>query len=477
MNNIVTKHRTGYLYRRGSSGVYYLEYMMGGIRVKKALHNPNGTPITNRRDAETERARIMSPLTVAEPKEARALSQPSPAGQATGDTGTRSLAIDDVWKTYKESQTRPDSGDRTLDGYQSQFHLFADWLKQHDPKCKHLAQVTPTIAEEYASYLQNDGNYPKSHRTKKRKSAEEAQQEEPTPKKAFSMNTFNKHIRLLELVCRVLQGKAGLAQNPWSSIMRRREDKKGRRELTVDEINTVVNSATGEIKTLLILGVYTGLRLGDACTLRWSEVDFARHIILRVPNKTARRKNEPVHIPIHPTLMDVLSQTPKNNRKGYVFPETAMQYERNSSDVSKILRTHFKSCGLQVHAEGTGKGTSERAVVEVGFHSLRHSFVSLCREANAPLAVVEAIVGHSNPAMTRHYTHIGDLAAAQAVAALPPLLGPVGKSALKHEPRTLPAVDVIANIRQVISAMTPKSCLNDKRRILNLIQEYTPRQV
>jgi Phage integrase family len=62
-------------------------------------------------------------------------------------------------------------------------------------------------------------------------------------------------------------------------------------------------------------------------------------------------------------------------------------------------------------------------VVEVGFHSLSHTFVSLCRESNAPLAVVESIVGHSNPAMTRHYTHVGELAAGQAVAALPWVMG------------------------------------------------------
>ena len=45
--------------------------------------------------------------------------------------------------------------------------------------------------------------------------------------------------------------------------------------------------------------------------------------------------------------------------------------------------------------------TGTRAVVEVGFHSLRHTFVSLCRAAGAPLSVVEAIVGHASPAMTR----------------------------------------------------------------------------
>ena len=46
----------------------------------------------------------------------------------------------------------------------------------------------------------------------------------------------------------------------------------------------------------------------------------------------------------------------------------------------------------------------------------------------APLALrqeldVEPIVGHSNPAMTRHYTHIGEVAAGLAVAALPTVIG------------------------------------------------------
>jgi hypothetical protein len=75
-----------------------------------------------------------------------------------------------------------------------------------------------------------------------------------------------------------------------------------------------------------------------------------------------------------------------------------------------------------LHKPGTGTN-GKRAVVEVGFHSLRHTFVSLCRESNAPLAVVESIVGHSNPAMTRHYTHVGELAAGRAVAALPAVIG------------------------------------------------------
>ena len=49
----------------------------------------------------------------------------------------------------------------------------------------------------------------------------------------------------------------------------------------------------------------------------------------------------------------------------------------------------YISQGVALYAPGTGPGTGKRAVVEVGFHSLRHSFVSICRESDVPLAVVE----------------------------------------------------------------------------------------
>ena len=481
MHNTVTKHRTGYLYRRGSSGVFYLEYMMGGKRIKKALHNADGAPITNRRDAETARAKIMSPLTVANPSDLpKPVQAPLPIVAAAPivapvrlpDKGF--LEISDMWSSYLASQRRPDSGPRTLKDYEHHACLFVEWLKANYPKCTHLNQITVQIAEQYASYLLNPGAYPKTLRSKKRKPEQEDTKEKPTPKHALSSNTFNKHIRLLELVFRVLQAKAGMTSNPWSTIMRKREDKKNRRELTVEEINSIVNKANGELKTLLLIGIYTGMRLGDACTLRWSETDLIRRIILRIPNKTARRKNQPVHIPIHPTLMDYLSEIPKNKQKGYVLPHTAAMYQRNASDVSKRLRTHFKTCGLQVHAEGTGEGTKTRAVVEVGFHSLRHSFVSLCRAADTPLAVVEAIVGHSNPAMTRHYTHIGDLAASQAVAALPALgveIKDNGKKAeeAKHDVR----VELSERDRKIVSILeysSSKTWLADRDQILTMIQ-------
>ena len=52
-------------------------------------------------------------------------------------------------------------------------------------------------------------------------------------------------------------------------------------------------------------------------------------------------------------------------------------------------------------------------------HSFRHTFVSFCANSGVPLAVVAEIVGHGNPAMTEHYSHISTESKREAIKALP----------------------------------------------------------
>jgi hypothetical protein len=126
----------------------------------------------------------------------------------------------------------------------------------------------------------------------------------------------------------------------------------------------------------------------------------------------------------------------------------AEAYRERNTVLGKRLQNHFISCGIRTQKPGAG----QRATCEVGFHSLRHSFVGLCRAANAPLSVVESLVGHNSPAMTRHYTHTGEAAALDAVNGLPVVIG--------EAPKTLPAptrmVDAAA-VRRLAEGMTAKT--------------------
>ena len=98
------------------------------------------------------------------------------------------------------------------------------------------------------------------------------------------------------------------------------------------------------------------------------------------------------------------------------------------------------------------------------FHS--HTFVSLCCEANVPLAVVEAIVGHANPAMTRHYTHIGEAAASAAVAALPDITGAAEPALLVGETVTIP----VATLRELAEQLKPESANIVRAQLLEFVK-------
>ena len=66
--------------------------------------------------------------------------------------------------------------------------------------------------------------------------------------------------------------------------------------------------------------------------------------------------------------------------------------------------------------------TSRRAVVEVGFHSLRHSFVSLCAANRVPQVAIQDLVGHGSPAMTALYSHADFQQKQDAINGLPTMV-------------------------------------------------------
>jgi len=93
----------------------------------------------------------------------------------------------------------------------------------------------------------------------------------------LSPNSFNKHLNFLTLLYRVLREKARMQgrDNPWTGIRRKRMTPQSRRELTTDELRTVCATAECELRLLLAIGIYTGLRPGDCATLRWAELGIS----------------------------------------------------------------------------------------------------------------------------------------------------------------------------------------------------------
>lgn len=422
------KTRTGNLYKR--HGVFYVRWRVNGKLYSKC------TGRKNLRAAKAARREIMEPF--------QAVQTADVLGNIAARIGGRAAEIaaaDDVihpplkvaaaWEAFTKSPRRPDCGPVTLAGYEGQWNRFVSWMDKR-AKGAALRVVDAATAEAYAADL--------------------------TAAKV-TPNTYNKHLALLALVFRVLARTPAhkVTGNPWGDIQRRRLAPHMHRELTVDELRKVCAAAPGELRTLFAVGLYSGLRLADAVTLQWQEVDLIRGTIQRVPRKTARRTGKAVLIPLHKTLAAMLAETPKDARCGPVLPELCAKYDAGRDRVSKIIQDHFRACGIATAAPSNGV----KAPVSVGFHSLRHTFVSLCRAAGAPLSVVEAIVGHSTPAMTQHYTHTGEDAARSAIAMLPGL-----KKEEPPNPKRTPAARV-ARLLAKVKKMAPNKV---KRAVLRALR-------
>ena len=316
--------------------------------------------------------------------------------------GAHRLPLANVWNHYEMSPQRKDLAKSTLNAKRVAWLRFARWIEENHIEITDLAQVTPdAIAEYLAQY--------RCH---------------------HSASTYNGHVCVLREVFRLLADKAGLAYDPWYGVCLLSDDSLSRRELTLDEVERLYMAAGkqgAEWKLLVMTGIYTGLRLGDCCRLKWECVSLERSVIQVIPEKTKKHAHgRPVTIPIHPQLLAELQELKgkrvqeTGNYGDYVNPKIAEAHTTTRWKVDEGLRKIFKAAQItmSVHVEGR-----QRKHVLASFHSLRHTFVSLSANAGVPLTVVQSIVGHTSSAMTRHYYHENEAVLRQAVEAIPAIGG------------------------------------------------------
>lgn len=309
------------------------------------------------------------------------------------------LAITDAWQAWLDSPKKRTPSEATLRMYRPYWEGrrkanggFKNWILENHEEITCLHEVSPVICEQYASDLWGGGVAPR---------------------------TYNGSVWFLKAMFRTLSTRAGLVSNPWDGILSQENDTEGRRNLTPEELDAICTKSEGSLRYWIALGLYTGMRLGDVVTLKWSEIDFDNHIIRRIPSKT-RRKGKVVTFPLHPVLEALLIDLRENAPKkvDYLFSEAELHIKGKSSTITRRIQNHFEACGIQTTEQPTGPHR-KMAIVRVGFHSLRHSFISLCAANHVPQAALQELVGHSSPAMTALYSHAGDEQKADAIAGLP----------------------------------------------------------
>ena len=310
--------------------------------------------------------------------------------------GERRLPLADVWLEYVKSPNRNELAKATLDCKRNTWMQFARWMEHFYLPVKDLGGITADMIAEYLACVRAE----------------------------VCASTYNSRVCVLREIFHVLADKAGLEEDPWEGVRLRPDDFHSRRELTMEELKRLLEAAKksgDEWRKLILIGIYTGLRLGDCCRLDWSQISLAQGVIQVVPRKTRRHHQRLVTIPIHPALGAALvGQQAYDNKMmvGPVLPGIAEMYGRARWRVSHELSRIFKQANITMSVRLEGR---KRKTPEATFHSLRHTFVSFAANAGVPLHIVQSIVGHESTAMTRHYYHENIDALKSAVAAIPTL--------------------------------------------------------
>ena len=295
--------------------------------------------------------------------------------QADAMPATRPLTLGKIEKEWRESPRRRDCSEAQLERYTQQLRAFVEWAGEG----LDVRAVGDDMAERYAKHLG-----------------------------IYAANTYNKHLNTLTAVWKAIGRTRGLG-NPWQDLPRRRADTHIRRALTNKEIAKIIDTAEGELRALVIIGARTGLRLGDACRLKWGAFE-SDGVMRTITTKTGA----PVALPgeaLKSELLKVFNAETQRRGEDFIMPEIAATYERDAALICKHLHKVFLKAGIKTGIKE--KGWS-KARPDASYHSLRHAFVTRAIEAGVAAPIVRALVGHNTAAMTDRYTHVGEAAILEA---------------------------------------------------------------
>jgi integrase len=174
-------------------------------------------------------------------------------------------------------------------------------------------------------------------------------------------------------------------------------------------------------QTAILLGFFTGARLGDCVDMGWSNVDLTLGLISYQPKKTKNTttKKNLVVVPLHPQLEQHLQKIASTDvPQPHLCPTLTDKDSGGGHGLSQTFKAIMRQAGIDSQS-AKGKGT--RQFSKLSFHSLRHSFNSALANAGVDQELRMKLTGHKTVEINAKYTHLEMAPLKAAIAKLPSL--------------------------------------------------------
>jgi integrase len=209
--------------------------------------------------------------------------------------------------------------------------------------------------------------------------------------------TANLSVKVVSAALNAAVRQGYLPTNPATAVESLEVNAAERAPFTPAQLSKLLRVASGDWRSAILLGYYTGARLGDVANMRWEAIDWRNKVIRFTPSKTKK----PVAIPLHRDLERELLRSVGIGRAS-MFPSLAGKDTGGKHGLSGRFAAIIEKAGIQGKRTQANGG---RTLSTLSFHSLRHSFNSALANAGVSQEIRQKFTGHASVEMNAIYTH------------------------------------------------------------------------
>lgn len=241
-------------------------------------------------------------------------------------------------------------------------------------------------------------------------------------KKGKSNKTANLAIVTLSIAFNQARKEGLILANPVEAVERLPENPVVKETFTREQVTDLLRVADAEWKGMILIGACHGLRIGDAASLTWDNVDMVRRSLKFYADKDREGKRRKREVPLHRDVEAFLLSLPLKNNKpdSPLFPTLI---GKETSPLCELFADIMKQAGIQREAWADQVKPGGRRVYTLGFHSFRHTSVSEMEECGVSKERRMALVGHTSDVHAR-YTHFELETLRQEVERVPSFVAP-----------------------------------------------------
>ncbi len=379
-NKTMTKKDDKNIFRRGDT--YYIRYKTSGKVISYSLHTTSIEEARKKRNAilagiqdrGTEKEFLSSVK--------RQLAGIDAEEEEERKDPKKGILLSDAFAKFERDPERKSCKPGQLAIHKANWKRFLEWMTSKHPEATHTREVTEPIIREWAADEYNS---------------------------VKAINTYNHHITSVKCVFKTLTAYDVDFIDPTRNIHAKSDkaDREQKQVFTNKELKAIFKYPEEEFCRLCAIGLYSTLRFSSARQLKWE--CYNGEEIEAIHDKTGADAT----FIVPQELKYWLDKVPPEQRKGYICPTYA---KLNKANASHHFQATLQRAGIKTQIVKPGLNGENRTVTIKGYHSFRHTAITLALRNGATGSQVQRLAGHASLKMQANYTHLGKEDAGKAAS-------------------------------------------------------------